>query len=87
MGGIIICFYCGMYECPPPCPNFDGTSSGLGKKIGFCAGCEAYIYEDDGHVKYENKLLCAKCAEELVPDGLLDFLECRDANEFFKLLR
>lgn len=83
---IIICEICESYVCPPACPHFDGRVTGVGEPIGRCHICGARIYERDGHFCRDEKILCAECAEELIPSELLSFLGCEDINDFFDML-
>lgn len=83
---IIICEICESYVCPSACPHFYGRVTGVGEPIGRCHICGARIYEGDGHFCRDEKMLCAECAEELIPSELLSFLGCENKNDFFDML-
>ena len=85
-GVIIICEICESYVCPSACPNFDGRVVGVGSPIGVCLECGGHIYDGDVHFCRDNKILCAECAEKLIPSELLSFLGCEDINDFFEML-
>lgn len=72
--------------CPSSCPEFDGYVSGLGDSLGECEICAARVYDDDGHCVKNGKILCRDCAEELISQELLDFLDCNDIKDFFDML-
>ncbi len=85
-GVIIICKICGQYICPSSCPEFSGYVPGIGISKNECFMCGVRIYEDDEFFKKNGKVLCKDCAEELISQELLDFLDCTDVTEFFDML-
>jgi hypothetical protein len=72
--------------CPSSCPEFDGYLADLGSSVGKCEICSSRAYEYDGHFIKNHKILCKECAEELISQELLDFLDCDDVKDFFDML-
>ena len=85
-GVIIICKICGQFVCPPACPEFDGYVAGLGSAKSECETCGVRNYDGDGHFIKNGKAICIDCAEELISQELLEFLDCVDIKDFFEML-
>ena len=85
-GVIIICDCCGFYICPSSCPNFNGRLVSLGYPIGECYNCLSDVYSEEPHHVHDGRILCEKCASEVVSVELLEYLDCENIKEFFSLL-
>lgn len=83
---INICDVCKQYVCPSACPNYSYCAPLFGADVGACSVCSERVCDGDEFYVYNERLLCAECAGELIPSELLSFLLCDSIAEFFEML-
>lgn len=74
------------YYCPPSCPSFSGYMPELPEALGACALCYTKLREGDRIYKYKSKLLCKDCANDVITEALMEFLDISSQEELFDML-